>query len=86
MSLFASRIVSCLNSLKVKPFCKSFSSNAASGTILRIPKANVFRFGDGNTATPVFEGLEWAIRDGESWAIVGPAGNEKSLLLEVLSS
>jgi len=32
----------------------------------------------------VFKNLEWTIRDGESWAIVGPAGNEKTQLLEML--
>ena len=52
-------------------------------TILRIPKADVYRFGDGNKVSPVFKDLEWTINEGESWAIVGPAGNEKSLLLEV---
>lgn len=61
------------------------SSNKNRSTILRIPTADVYRFGDGGKATPVFKELDWTINEGESWAIVGPAGNEKSLLLEVKS-
>lgn len=61
------------------------SSDKSRSTILRIPTANVYRFGDGGKATPVFKELDWTINEGESWAIVGPAGNEKSLLLEVKS-
>lgn len=65
--------------------CCSTSSGKILNTILRIPKADVYRFGDGGKATPVFKDLEWTITEGDSWAIVGPAGNEKSLLLEVKS-
>lgn len=61
------------------------SSNKNRSTILRIPTADVYRFGDGGKATPVFKELDWTINEGESWAIVGPAGNEKSHLLEVKS-
>ncbi|KLO15145.1 P-loop containing nucleoside triphosphate hydrolase protein [Schizopora paradoxa] len=60
------------------------SYSTSNQTILNIPKANVYRFGDPNKASPVFKDLEWTIRDGESWAIVGPAGNEKTQLLEML--
>ncbi len=62
---------------------KHFSTSESAQTILTIPKADVYQFGDANKASPVFKDLEWTIRDGESWAIVGPAGNEKTQLLEV---
>ncbi|KAL5531887.1 hypothetical protein ACEPAF_5450 [Sanghuangporus sanghuang] len=53
-------------------------------TIIHIPRANVYRFGQANTNQPVFRDLEWTVRDGESWAVVGPAGSEKSDLLSML--
>ncbi|KAL5504555.1 hypothetical protein ACEPAH_7216 [Sanghuangporus vaninii] len=53
-------------------------------TIIHIPRANVYRFGQANTNQPVFRNLEWTVRDGESWAVVGPAGSEKSDLLSML--
>jgi ABC-type molybdenum transport system ATPase subunit/photorepair protein PhrA len=49
--------------------------------ILHLPKSNVYRFGDSNTAKPVFKQLEWNIRDGESWAVVG--ASSKSLIVQV---
>ena len=58
--------------------------NDVDSLILNIPKSNVYRFGDANhVSTPVFRDLEWRIREGEAWAVVGSAGNEKSVLLQV---
>ena len=51
--------------------------------VIRISKSDVYRFGDGNNSQPVFRNLEWTVNEGESWAIVGAAGQEKSELLEV---
>ena len=51
--------------------------------ILHIPKANVYRFGDSDHSVPVFKDLEWTVTEGQSWAVVGPAGNEKSMLFDV---
>lgn len=62
---------------------RSLSSQSVSNAVLRIPKANVYRFGDGNRANPVFKNLEWTVKEGENWAIVGPAGSEKSDFLDV---
>lgn len=59
------------------------SQPAAPNTIIHIPRADVFRFGDGNKARPVFKDVEWTVKEGENWAVVGPAGSEKSDLLEV---
>ena len=50
--------------------------------ILHIPSASIFRFSASNTSKPVFN-LDWTIHEGDSWAIVGNAGEEKLTLLEV---
>ncbi|KAI5122342.1 hypothetical protein M0805_002509 [Coniferiporia weirii] len=63
---------------------RSLSSKPNDDTIINIPRADVYRFGDGNRAAPVFKDLEWTVKEGESWAIVGPAGSEKTHLLEML--
>ena len=61
-----------------------FANNAAAqSTIIHIPRANVYRFGDANKARPVFKDLEWTVKEGENWAVVGPAGSEKTDILEV---
>lgn len=52
-------------------------------TIIRIPKADVYRFGDTNKQSPVFKDLDWTVKDGENWAVTGPAGIGKSDILEV---
>ncbi|KAH8110566.1 P-loop containing nucleoside triphosphate hydrolase protein [Phellopilus nigrolimitatus] len=65
-------------------FLSSKARNPNSDTIIHIPRADVYRFGDGHKATPVFKDLEWEVREGESWAVVGPAGSEKTYLLEML--
>lgn len=69
------------------PINTRFFSNSEhrkyTDVILRIPKANVFRYGDGDRKVPIFEDLDWTINEGENWAIVGSAGNEKAQLLEV---
>lgn len=69
----------------ISPFGRFFNTNDANAqdAIVHIPRADVFRFGDGNKARPVFKDLEWTVKEGESWAIVGPAGSGKSDLLEV---
>ena len=36
------------------------------------------------TGEPVFEGLSWTIREGETWALVGPVGSGKTALTDVL--
>ena len=44
---------------------------SAWNLVVRIPRSNVFRFGDPNAATPVFRGYDWTIKEGESWAVIG---------------
>ncbi|KAJ7760613.1 P-loop containing nucleoside triphosphate hydrolase protein [Mycena maculata] len=52
--------------------------------VLNIPRADVYRFGDANRATPVFRDLEWSIKANESWAIVGTGSGEKQTLFDML--
>ena len=54
-----------------------------SSYVVRIPKANIYRFGDSNKAGPVLAGVDWTVREGESWAVVGSGAGEKTALLEV---
>ena len=54
-----------------------------SSYVVRIPKANIYRFGDSNKARPVLAGVDWTVREGESWAVVGSGAGEKTALLEV---
>jgi ABC-type molybdenum transport system ATPase subunit/photorepair protein PhrA len=54
-----------------------------SSYVVRIPKANIHRFGDSDHARPVLTGVDWTVREGESWAVVGSGAGEKTALLEV---
>ena len=54
-----------------------------SSYVVRIPKANVYRFGDPDGARPVLRAVDWTVREGESWAVVGSGAGEKTALLEV---
>ncbi|KAJ7467484.1 P-loop containing nucleoside triphosphate hydrolase protein [Mycena latifolia] len=59
-------------------------STTVSSAVLSIPRANVYRFGDANRATPVFYDLEWSIEKNESWAVVGTGSGEKSSVFDML--
>ncbi|THU76759.1 hypothetical protein K435DRAFT_770826 [Dendrothele bispora CBS 962.96] len=59
-------------------------SQSNKNVLINVPKANVYRFGDVNSSTPVFRGLEWLVQEGESWAIVGSGPGEKSALFKML--
>lgn len=52
-------------------------------TVIHIPKADIYRFGDPNFARPVFRDVEWTVKDGEAWAIVGSGSGEKTSLFQV---
>jgi hypothetical protein len=54
-----------------------------SSHVVRIPTANIYRFGDPNNARPVLRAVDWTVREGESWAVVGSGAGEKTALLEV---
>ena len=51
--------------------------------VVRIPNANIHRFGDPDGARPVLRAVDWTVREGESWAVVGSGAGEKTALLEV---
>jgi len=51
--------------------------------VVHIPNANVYRFGDPDGARPVLRAVDWAVHEGESWAVVGSGAGEKTALLEV---
>jgi ABC-type molybdenum transport system ATPase subunit/photorepair protein PhrA len=54
-----------------------------SSYVVRIPKANIYRFGDSDRTRPVLAGVDWTVREGESWAVVGSGAGGKTALLEV---
>ncbi len=60
-----------------------YTTAAHSSYIIRIPNANVYRFGDSDVARPVLRAVDWTVREGESWAVVGSGAGEKTALLEV---
>jgi ABC-type transport system involved in cytochrome bd biosynthesis fused ATPase/permease subunit len=59
------------------------TSAAHTSYVVRIPNANVYRFGDPDGARPVLRAVDWTVREGESWAVVGSGAGEKTALLEV---
>ncbi|KAK0481784.1 P-loop containing nucleoside triphosphate hydrolase protein [Armillaria novae-zelandiae] len=64
---------------------RSFRRYLASATVVSIPKADVYRFGDANaTSTPVFRDLDWTVKEGESWAVIGFASHEKHDFFQML--
>ncbi|KAI0264234.1 P-loop containing nucleoside triphosphate hydrolase protein [Gloeopeniophorella convolvens] len=58
--------------------------SAAPAHVIQIPKANIYRFGDPNGAQPVLRDVDWTVREGESWAVIGSGAGEKTALLETL--
>ncbi|KAE9388438.1 P-loop containing nucleoside triphosphate hydrolase protein [Gymnopus androsaceus JB14] len=48
------------------------------------PRPDVYRFGDGNHAQPLFRDLNWIAKEGESWAVIGSGGREKKTALHSL--
>jgi len=53
----------------------------ANETLFRLEHATVVR----PSGEQAFEDLSWTIREGETWAIVGPVGSGKSALTDVLA-
>ena len=54
--------------------------DVATAILLRMDRATVAR----PTGDIVFEGISWTMREGESWAIVGPVGSGKTALTDLL--
>ena len=53
------------------------------GRVIHIPRADVFRFGDTKASDAIFKDLEWTVKDGESWAVIGATPSSKSELFQV---
>jgi ABC-type molybdenum transport system ATPase subunit/photorepair protein PhrA len=54
-----------------------------TNTLVHIPKSNVYRFGDSNVAAPVFRDVDWTVKEGQNWAVIGRGANQKTALLQV---
>ncbi|KAG7091397.1 hypothetical protein E1B28_010434 [Marasmius oreades] len=56
-----------------------------STTVIDIPKADIYSFGAATSKTsPIFTDVEWQVKKGESWAVVGGNSGEKNLLFQTL--
>ncbi|KDQ12000.1 hypothetical protein BOTBODRAFT_113519 [Botryobasidium botryosum FD-172 SS1] len=60
---------------------KSPKSNTDVYSVISIPRADIYRFGEAHPSPPLFKDVEWEVKDGQTWAVVGP---EKTALLETL--
>ncbi|KAI0061896.1 P-loop containing nucleoside triphosphate hydrolase protein [Artomyces pyxidatus] len=52
--------------------------------VVHISKANIYRFGDPDGSRAVLRDVNWTMREGENWAVVGSGAGEKTVLLETL--
>lgn len=55
-----------------------------TGAVIRIVDSNIYRFGDSNVAAPVFRNVNWTVREGECWAVIGSGSHQKTTLLQTL--
>ncbi|KAG6382057.1 P-loop containing nucleoside triphosphate hydrolase protein [Boletus reticuloceps] len=62
---------------------RSYTS-PAKNILVHIPKCNIYRFGDSNISPPVFRNVNWTMKEGESWAVIGRGFNQKTALLQTL--
>ncbi|KAF5380371.1 hypothetical protein D9615_004509 [Tricholomella constricta] len=70
--------------LHARARCYSKFYTTSRAPIVHIPKANVFRFGDPNTAAPIFRSLQWTVHEGDAWAVIGSGSGEKAMLFRTL--
>ncbi|KAF8608444.1 P-loop containing nucleoside triphosphate hydrolase protein [Ceratobasidium sp. AG-I] len=47
-----------------------------SRLVINVPKCNIYRFGDGQRATPALHDVQWTVNEGESWVVTGPQRND----------
>jgi hypothetical protein len=47
-----------------------------SHPVVNVSKSNVYRFGDGQRATPALRDVQWTVNEGESWVITGAQRND----------
>ncbi|KAI6168653.1 P-loop containing nucleoside triphosphate hydrolase protein [Pisolithus thermaeus] len=55
-----------------------------AGIVIRIQGSNIYQFGDPNVAAPVFRDVNWTVREGECWAVIGSGSHQKTTLLQTL--
>lgn len=58
--------------------CRPLHLSSRHARVIDIPKANVYRFGDYKLSKPIFRDLQWAVNDGEAWAVVGSTSSSKA--------
>lgn len=56
------------------------ASGAGGEVVFQITDATAVR----PTGEPVFDGLSWTVREGETWAVVGPVGSGKTAMTDIL--
>ena len=62
---------------------RQFSSipKGSGSPLITFENATIYPLGE--IASPYFTDLNWKIREGETWAVVGPSGSGRQVLLEV---
>lgn len=62
---------------------RHYTGSSAENILVHIPKSDIYRFGDSNIAAPVFRDVDWTVKEGQNWAVVGRGSNQKTALLQV---
>lgn len=57
-------------------FSHSPSRRWLSHPVVNILNSNIYRFGDGQRATPALRNIQWTAKEGESWVITGAQRND----------
>jgi ABC-type molybdenum transport system ATPase subunit/photorepair protein PhrA len=62
---------------------RQFSSipKGSGSPLITFENATIYPLGE--IASPYFTDLNWKIHEGETWAVVGPSGSGRQVLLEV---
>ncbi|KAF9222452.1 P-loop containing nucleoside triphosphate hydrolase protein [Gyrodon lividus] len=63
---------------------RPYSSSSTSDVVVHISNSNIYRFGDSTIAAPVFRDVNWTVKNGENWAVIGSGSNQKTALLQTL--
>jgi energy-coupling factor transporter ATP-binding protein EcfA2 len=77
------RVISAFSTLSDRRWGIKQTRSLHDGRIIHIPKADVFRFGDTKASDAIFKDLEWTVKDGENWAVIGATPSLKSELFRV---
>ena len=73
--------VKCIMPMRTLRQFSSISKQASGAPLITFDKASVYPFGE--TVSPYFTNLTWHIREGQTWAVVGPSTPGRRVLLEV---